>query len=192
MSAAEEVGWPSPFLSPESNFKIVRFLLHFLLWCCLRAHFRCSFASMTASTHQLLTLLASIALAHSLQSSATAWVGRRVVRCSSAQPRTISTGRTFLVLTTPPCLLRSSSQDDREEKLNELGFTPRELQSSSRRDVASKGEENVNVNLVESVDAVTLTAVGFGLIALNFFVFANLGDGGIGGVVASIINLSRQ
>jgi hypothetical protein len=146
---------------------------------------------MTASKHQLLILLASTALAQSFQSSVAAWVGRRGVRCSSAlQPRrTIATGRT---LRTPPTLLGSSSQDDQEEKLNKLGFTPRELQSSSRRDAASKGEENVNVNLVENVDAATLTAVGFGLIALNFFVFANLGDGGIGGVVASIINLSRQ
>jgi hypothetical protein len=180
-------------LSPESNFKIVSletFLASFLL----RTHNCClPFASMTASKHQLLILLASIYLAQSLQSSATAWVGRRGVRCRSAlqPPRTIATVRA-LVVRTPPTLLRSSSQDDQEEKLNKLGFTPQELQSSSRRDVASKGEENVNVNLVENIDAVTLTAVGFGLIALNFFVFANLGDGGIGGVVASIINLSRQ
>jgi hypothetical protein len=88
--------------------------------------------------------------------------------------------------------LLPASQDDQEEKLNKLGYTPQELKTSIRQDVSSKGGENVNVNLVEDIDAVTLTAVGFGLIALNFFVFANLGDGGIGGVVASIINLSRQ
>jgi hypothetical protein len=88
--------------------------------------------------------------------------------------------------------LLPASQDDQEEKLNKLGYTPQELKTSTRQEVSSKGGENVNVNLVEDIDAVTLTAVGFGLIALNFFVFANLGDGGIGGVVASIINLSRQ
>ena len=49
-------------------------------------------------------------------------------------------------------------------------------------------DENVNVNLVNSVDSFTLTAIGFGLIALNFFVFANMGDVGIGGFVARIIN----
>jgi len=49
-------------------------------------------------------------------------------------------------------------------------------------------KENVNVNLVPDVDSFTLTAVGFGLIAFNFFVFANMGDAGIGGLVARIIN----
>jgi hypothetical protein len=32
----------------------------------------------------------------------------------------------------------------------------------------------VNVNLIPDVDAFTLTAVGFGLIAFNFFVLANV------------------
>ena len=48
--------------------------------------------------------------------------------------------------------------------------------------------ENVNVNLVDDIDSFTLTAVGFALIAFNFFVFANMGDAGIGGIVARIIN----
>ena len=48
--------------------------------------------------------------------------------------------------------------------------------------------ENVNVNVVEEVDSFTLTAVGFGLIAFNFFIFANMGDGGLGGIVARLIN----
>jgi hypothetical protein len=46
----------------------------------------------------------------------------------------------------------------------------------------------VNVNLLPDIDPVTLTAIGFSLIAMNFFVFANMGDGGIAGVVASTIN----
>lgn len=52
--------------------------------------------------------------------------------------------------------------------------------------------DNVNVNIIPDVDAATLTAVGFGLIAFNFFVLANLGDGGIGGLLATIINMSRE
>jgi hypothetical protein len=47
---------------------------------------------------------------------------------------------------------------------------------------------NVNVNEIGNIDAVTLTAVGFGLIAFNFLIFANMGDVGIGGLVARIIN----
>lgn len=53
-------------------------------------------------------------------------------------------------------------------------------------------ERNVRVDLVEDVDSVTLTAVGFALIAFNFFVLANLGDGGIAGFVATIINTLNQ
>lgn len=53
-------------------------------------------------------------------------------------------------------------------------------------------DDDVNVNIIPDVDAATLTAVGFGLIALNFFVFANLGDGGIAGVLATIINTANQ
>lgn len=49
-------------------------------------------------------------------------------------------------------------------------------------------KENVNVNLVDDVDSFTLTAIGFALIAFNFLVFANMGDAGIGGIVARIIN----
>ena len=47
---------------------------------------------------------------------------------------------------------------------------------------------NVNVNEVPNIDAVTLTAVGFGAIAFNFLVLANMGDAGIAGLVARIIN----
>ncbi|KAL7534695.1 hypothetical protein ACHAXR_009515 [Thalassiosira sp. AJA248-18] len=49
-------------------------------------------------------------------------------------------------------------------------------------------DKDVNVNLVPNVDAFTLTAVGFGLIAFNFLVLGNMGDMGVGGVVARIIN----
>ena len=36
------------------------------------------------------------------------------------------------------------------------------------------GDDKVNVNLIDDVDSFTLTAVGFGLIAFNFFVLANV------------------
>lgn len=49
-------------------------------------------------------------------------------------------------------------------------------------------EEDVRVDLVDDVDSFSLTAVGFGLIAFNFLVLANLGDGGVGGLVARFIN----
>ncbi|GKY90323.1 hypothetical protein MPSEU_000006300 [Mayamaea pseudoterrestris] len=45
------------------------------------------------------------------------------------------------------------------------------------RNDEKKDLENVKVNLIPDVDATTLTAIGFGLIAFNFFVLANLGDG---------------
>jgi len=48
--------------------------------------------------------------------------------------------------------------------------------------------EKVKVNIIPDVDPVTLTAIGFALIAFNFLVFANLGDGGIGSFVARMIN----
>jgi hypothetical protein len=35
-------------------------------------------------------------------------------------------------------------------------------------------DKKVNVNLIGDVDSFTLTAVGFGLIAFNFFVLANV------------------
>ena len=35
-------------------------------------------------------------------------------------------------------------------------------------------DKEVNVNLIDDVDAFTLTAVGFGLIAFNFLVLANV------------------
>lgn len=60
------------------------------------------------------------------------------------------------------------------------------------KDARNENDDNVNVNVIEDIDPLTITAVGFSLIALNFFVFANLGDGGIGGIVARIINLTSN
>lgn len=55
-------------------------------------------------------------------------------------------------------------------------------------DPDNRDNENVRVDLVEDVDSVTLTAIGFGLIAFNFLVLANMGDGGLSGLVARFIN----
>ena len=49
-------------------------------------------------------------------------------------------------------------------------------------------EQRVRVDLVEDVDSFTLTAIGFSLIAFNFLVLANMGDAGLGGLVARFIN----
>ena len=64
--------------------------------------------------------------------------------------------------------------------------------SSSSTQLWALDDEDVNVNLIPDVDAATLTAVGFGLIAFNFLVVANLGDGGIAGFLATIINTLNQ
>jgi len=44
------------------------------------------------------------------------------------------------------------------------------------KDARNENDDNVNVNVIEDIDPLTITAVGFSLIALNFFVFANLGE----------------
>ena len=81
--------------------------------------------------------------------------------------------------------------DGRLDRLASLGYSEDEIRRSRRLSEAER-EDPGPVEVFEvNVDPVTLTAVGFGLIALNFFVFANLGDGGIGGIVASFINASR-
>ena len=51
--------------------------------------------------------------------------------------------------------------------------------------------DKVKVNIVSDIDPLTVTALGFGLIAMNFLVFANMGDAGIGGVIARVINYFR-
>jgi hypothetical protein len=74
-----------------------------------------------------------------------------------------------------------------QEQLSRLGFKPEEIQTKRREEPIK-----VQVNEVGNVDAATLTAVGFGLIAFNFFVLANLGDGGIAGTVATILNKLKE
>jgi hypothetical protein len=54
--------------------------------------------------------------------------------------------------------------------------TPETITTSSLVELhlMNNDDDNVNVNLIPDVDAFTLTAVGFGLIAFNFFVLANV------------------
>jgi hypothetical protein len=80
--------------------------------------------------------------------------------------------------------------DDDEDRLSKFGYTDDEIRRS--RKASDKEKIKVNVNVVDDIDPFTLTAVGFGLIALNFFVLANIGDGGISGLVATVINTMRD
>ena len=75
--------------------------------------------------------------------------------------------------------------------LRELGYSDDEIKRSTRKSDTNNNKEQIKVriDLIDNIDPVTLSAIGFGLIALNFFVFANMGDGGIGGIVAYIINV---
>ncbi|KAL3937953.1 MAG: hypothetical protein SGBAC_007035 [Bacillariaceae sp.] len=92
----------------------------------------------------------------------------------------------------PPLFLSddSNNPDDSnvspDDRLRALGYSEDEIRRSNQADVPTP--PTVRVDIVDGVDAATLTAVGFGLIAFNFFVLANAGDGGIGGVVATIMN----
>ncbi len=83
-------------------------------------------------------------------------------------------------------LQMSDRDDDSSSRLRDLGFSDDEIQRSRRE--PEKEKPKVRVDMVDNVDAVSLTAIGFAAIAFNFFVLANMEDGGIGGLVATIIN----
>jgi len=78
-----------------------------------------------------------------------------------------------------------SSDDDQKERLEKLGYSSDEINTSFS--TGDTEEQKVAVTEVD-IDPFTITAIGFSLIALNFLVFANMGDGGIGGIIARIIN----
>ena len=110
-----------------------------------------------------------------------------VLPASIASPRT----RKSAIISTSTRFLAGMDDKDDDDKLKQLGYSPQELQRS-KKNKDDIDDIDVKVNLIPDIDAVTLTAVGFALIALNFFVFANLGDGGIAGTIATITNLARQ
>ena len=78
------------------------------------------------------------------------------------------------------------SDSDEEGRLRALGYSEDEIRRSKKE--PDREEIKVRVDVVDDIDAFSLTAIGFGLIALNFLVFANMGDGGIAGVVATVMN----
>jgi hypothetical protein len=83
---------------------------------------------------------------------------------------------------------------DSESKLRRLGYTDEQIKRSqqSRESIRNSENLNVRVNLLPDIDPVTLTTLGFALIAFNFFVLGNLEDGGIAGIIATIINTVSQ
>jgi hypothetical protein len=100
--------------------------------------------------------------------------------------------------TDSPCLTTLNAVDKDEStkrsSLSNLGYTDEEIRLSENRELRQQPAEklNVQVNLLPDIDSVTLTALGFALIAFNFFVLGNLEDGGIAGVAATIINTLSQ
>ncbi len=101
------------------------------------------------------------------------------------------TARTYSIRRRSYCAnfaLQAAPEDgdnQQEDKLAQLGYSSDDIGRSRKE--SDKEKLSVNVNIPD-VDPLTLTAIGFGLIAFNFFVLANAGDGGISGVVARIIN----
>ena len=86
--------------------------------------------------------------------------------------------------------LRFASPNDQEqrERLERLGYTSDDIDRFVSTPTKSPfDEQKVAVTEIE-IDPLTLTALGFGLIACNFLIFANMGSGGIAGVVASFMN----
>ena len=81
---------------------------------------------------------------------------------------------------------RDDDNSDSASRLRDLGYSDDEIQRSTRK--PAEEPRKVRVDMVDNVDATTLTVVGFAAIAFNFFVLANMGDAGIGGLVARIIN----
>lgn len=97
-----------------------------------------------------------------------------------------ASGRLHERTTSVSWLRMSDNEKENVSQLTKLGYSESEIRQSSRKPAPE--EIKVRVDLVDDVDPVSLTAIGFGLIALNFLVFANMGDGGIAGLVATIIN----
>ena len=147
----------------------------------------------TAPLIMLVALLTGTAGAFSIASpvTSTAHTVRNIENRSSTKTNSNKRMRNIHALHMAPS--DNDKEGSQEDKLAALGYSSAEIsRSKSKGDDTTPrpGEQDVFVEEFE-VDAATLTAVGFGLIAFNFLVLANMGDGGIGGVVASIINSSR-
>ena len=89
-----------------------------------------------------------------------------VRRPAAVAPLSIWTTAALRRPAAPSTALRSSSNDDGNRKL--------EIPEQPEYDV-----EGVDLKGVLKGDPVTLTLIGFGLIAFNFFVLAGFGSGGL-------------
>ena len=89
-------------------------------------------------------------------------------------------------------MFAAPDDQDREQRLKSLGYSDDEIKKANQDAVERKEAPKVRVDIVDDVDPLTLTALGFAAIAFNFLVLGNMGDGGIGGVVATFINLMNQ
>lgn len=86
-----------------------------------------------------------------------------------------------------------SESETQEDKLAKLGYSSDEVATATKRKAdMEEPPQSVNVNVVDNIDPFTITAIGFAAIAFNFFIFANMGDVGIAGGVARIINFFRN
>ncbi len=88
---------------------------------------------------------------------------------------------------------QQQQQPSQQDRLTQLGYSTDEIErtklSSQRSKSSSSSSPQLKVSVTQfEVDPVTITALGFGLIAMNFLVFANMGSGGIAGILASIMN----
>jgi hypothetical protein len=135
------------------------------------------------SLHRFLLLVLGLVIIHDVTGFLSPTVPRRQVVESIPKLSTQTVvGKSALQLSD-----KNTNEDDR---LRALGYTEEEIRRSKKQ--SDPEEIKVRVDLVEDVDPFTLTAIGFALIALNFLVFANMGDGGIAGLVATIINTANQ
>ena len=82
------------------------------------------------------------------------------------QLTTLAAQRTNMLARCPPSIALRASNDDGNRKL--------EVPEQPEYDV-----EGVDLKGVLKGDPVTLTLIGFGLIAFNFFVLAGFGSGGL-------------
>lgn len=95
-----------------------------------------------------------------------------------------------LIRSAPSTRLRFASPNDQEqrERLERLGYSSDDVDRFVSTPTKSPFEEQKVAVTEIDIDPLTLTALGFGLIACNFLIFANMGSGGIAGAVASFIN----
>ena len=81
-----------------------------------------------------------------------------------------SSGVQAFVQPAPASLILRSAEPSAKKSVGLARSSSSVLSLANRDD----DDKNVNVNLIPDVDSVTLTTIGFGLIAFNFFVLGNV------------------